>query len=114
LRQLIRGGRVRLHPHRVVSADGRQVRLADGSSLTTSSVLWCTGYHPNTSWIQVAEATDSAGAPVHHDGASAVPGLHWMGLSWQTRLNSSIIDGVDRDARRTARRIRRALARRSD
>jgi putative flavoprotein involved in K+ transport len=28
-----------------------------------------------------------------------------MGLPWQTRLNSSIIDGVDRDARRTARRI---------
>jgi len=22
-----------------------------------------------------------------------VPGLHWMGLPWQTRLNSSIIDG---------------------
>jgi len=114
LRQLIRGGRVRLHPHRVVSGDGRQVRLADGSSLTTSSVLWCTGYRPDTSWIQVAEATDSAGAPVHHDGASAVPGLHWMGLPWQTRLNSSIIDGVDRDARRTAQRILRALERRSD
>jgi len=32
-----------------------------------------------------------------------------MGLPWQTRLNSSIIDGVDRDAHRTARRIRKAL-----
>jgi len=37
-----------------------------------------------------------------------------MGLPWQTRLNSSIIDGIDRDARRTARRILRALERRSD
>jgi len=32
-----------------------------------------------------------------------------MGLPWQTRVNSSIIDGVDRDARRTARRIVAAL-----
>lgn len=109
LRELIRGGRVRLHPHRVVSAEGRQVRLADGSSLTVSSVLWCTGYRPDTSWIQIAGATDAAGTPLHHHGASPVPGLHWMGLPWQTRLNSSIIDGVDRDARRTVRHIQRAL-----
>ena len=114
LRQLIRGGHVHLRPHRVVSAEGRQVGLADGSSLTTSSVLWCTGYRPDTSWIQIAGVTDSAGAPLHHNGASPMPGLHWMGLPWQTRLNSSIIDGVDRDARRTARRILRADERRSD
>jgi len=29
-----------------------------------------------------------------------------MGLPWQTRLNSSILDGVDRDGRRVAARIR--------
>ena len=38
-------------------------------------------------------------------------GLHWMGLAWQTRLNSSILDGVDRDARRTTARIVQAAAR---
>jgi len=38
-------------------------------------------------------------------GASPVPGLHWMGLPWQTRLNSSIIDGVDRDARAVSERV---------
>jgi len=73
--------------------EGRQVRLADGSSLTVSSVLWCTGYRPDMSWIQVAGATDTAAKPLHHHGASPVSGLHWMGLPWQTRLNSSIIDG---------------------
>ncbi len=43
---------------------------------------------------------------MHADGASPVPGLHWMGLKWQTRLNSSIIDGIDRDARAVAQRVR--------
>ncbi len=107
LRGLLDAGRVRLHPHRVVGAAGRGVELADGTTLEVSSVLWCTGFRPDTGWIQVDGALDAAGAPVHHEGGSPVPGLHWMGLPWQTRLNSSIIDGVDRDARLTAARIDR-------
>jgi putative flavoprotein involved in K+ transport len=106
LRDLARTGRVRMLPHRVVGADGRQVRLADGSSVAVESVLWCTGFRPDTAWIAVPGATAADGTPVHTAGASPVPGLHWMGLPWQTRLNSSIIDGVDRDARSLTRRIR--------
>jgi putative flavoprotein involved in K+ transport len=30
-----------------------------------------------------------------------------MGLPWQTRLNSSLINGLNRDAQTTARRIAR-------
>jgi putative flavoprotein involved in K+ transport len=70
-----------------------------------STVLWCTGPVPETGWIAVEGALDEHGRPVHDRGASPVAGLHWMGLPWQTRLNSSIIDGVDRDARRTVERI---------
>jgi len=109
LRGLVRGGRVRLLAHRVVAAEGHHVNLAGGSRVAVSSVLWCTGYSPDTSWIEVPGATDSDGAPIHHHGASPTAGLHWMGLPWQTRLNSSIINGVDADAQRTARRIRRAI-----
>ena len=106
LRDLVRAGRVRLVPQRVVAAEGRTVRLADGTTLDVSSVLWCTGFRPDTSWIDLPGATDGDGAPVHAAGASPVPGLHWIGLPWQTRLNSSILDGVDRDARALAARIR--------
>ena len=106
LRDLTRAGRVRLLPHRVVAADNHAVRLADGTSVAVSSVLWCTGFRPDTSWLDVDGATGADGAPLHTAGASPVPGLHWMGLPWQTRLNSSIIDGVDRDARRLVDRIR--------
>ncbi|MBA3618052.1 MAG: NAD(P)-binding domain-containing protein [Acidothermales bacterium] len=45
-RRLIREGRVRLHPHRVVAGRGRAVELADGTVLPVSSVLWCTGFGP--------------------------------------------------------------------
>ncbi|MDP9436165.1 MAG: NAD(P)/FAD-dependent oxidoreductase [Actinomycetota bacterium] len=106
LRELVRAGTVRLLPHRVTGAHGRCVRLADGSALAVSSVLWCTGFRPDTDWIDVPGALDADGAPVHEAGASPVPGLHWMGLPWQTRLNSSIIHGTDGDAHALARRVR--------
>lgn len=109
LRREIRRGRIRLLPHRVVGATERQLTLADGSSISTQAVLWCTGFRPDTSWIDIAGAVDSGGLPIHSRGASPAPGLHWMGLPWQTRLNSSIIDGVDRDAHTTAKRIAAAL-----
>lgn len=110
LRTLVRRGQVRLEPHRVVSARGAQVTLADGTVLPVTNVLWCTGFRPDTSWLDVAGAVGTDGSPQHQDGVSPVPGLHWMGLPWQTRLNSSIINGVDRDARQVADRVAAALA----
>jgi putative flavoprotein involved in K+ transport len=104
LRDLARAGRTTVVPHRVVAADGDRVRLADGTALRVTSVLWCTGYRPDTSWIDVPGALDADGAPVHTAGASPVAGLHWLGLPWQSRLDSSIVHGVDRDARAVAER----------
>ena len=107
LRDLVRSGRVRLLASRVVAAEGREVRLADGSAVPVTCVLWCTGFRPDTAWLDLPGSTDADGAPVHVDGASPVPGLHWMGLPWQSRLNSSIVDGVAHDARVLAARVRR-------
>jgi putative flavoprotein involved in K+ transport len=108
LRQAIRAGRIRLITGRVTGADGQDLVLTDGSRVRAETVLWCTGFRPNLSWLDVPGARDTAGEPLHRRGASPVPGLHWMGLPWQTRLNSSIINGVDRDARATAKRVCRA------
>ena len=111
LHELARTAQVSVVPHRVVGAEGNVLELADGTGLRVSSMLWCTGFRPDTRWLDVSGATDADGAPVHASGASPVAGLHWMGLPWQTRLNSSIIDGVDRDARAVARRVRTGATR---
>lgn len=113
LRRQIQAGRVRLITGRVTAARGRNLILADGVHVPTERVLWCTGFRPALTWIDVNGALDMSGLPVHSRGASPVPGLHWMGLPWQTRLNSSIIDGVDRDAHATAKRIRSAARQRT-
>ena len=105
LRRRVDAGEIRLLPQRVTGASDNRLRLGDGTSLGVSSVLWCTGFRPDYRWIDIPGASDAEGRPVHVRGASPVAGLHWMGLPWQTRMNSGIIDGVDRDARTTVNRI---------
>ncbi len=107
----LRRGELDLRPSRVVGAEGRALVLADGSRLVADAVLWCTGFHASYGWVAVEGALDTAGDPVHDRGASPVPGLHWMGLPWQSRLDSSIVHGVDADGLRTARRVRAEAAR---
>jgi putative flavoprotein involved in K+ transport len=113
LRRAVRAGAVRLVAARAVGADGGRVHLSDGARVEPRTVLWCTGSEPDTGWIDVPGALTRSGAPRHDRGASPVPGLHWMGLPWQTRVSSSLVYGVDRDARLTAWRIGTALRSRS-
>lgn len=105
LQHLVAAGKVRMVTERVVAAQGRDIILDDGSTLAPSSVLWCTGFRPDLSWIAVPGALDPHGSPVHEAGRSPVPGLHWIGLPWQTRMNSGILDGIDRDARALVKRL---------
>jgi putative flavoprotein involved in K+ transport len=105
LQERVAAGDIRLLPQRVTGARNDRLQLADGTSLPVEAVLWCTGFRPDYGWIDIPGAINDEGRPVHTGGASPVAGLHWMGLPWQTRMNSGIIDGIDRDARATADRI---------
>ncbi|MEC9166129.1 MAG: FAD-dependent oxidoreductase, partial [Pseudomonadota bacterium] len=45
------------------------------------------------------------GAPRHHRGVAAMPGVYFLGLPWQTCRASSFICGVWRDAQYIAGHI---------
>lgn len=107
LRRRIAAGEVALTISRAVAARPGALILADAVEVPVAGVLWCTGYRADTSWIDISGALTARGEPGHRHGAGRVEGLHWMGLPWQTRLNSSLVHGVDRDAATTARRVRR-------
>jgi putative flavoprotein involved in K+ transport len=91
--------------------DGRPV-TADGDVLDeVSTVVWCTGSGPDHSWIDLP--VFDGGRVRHERGVVAgQPGLLFLGLDFQFTVASATIQGVDRDARYLARRIR-DLTRRS-
>jgi putative flavoprotein involved in K+ transport len=62
-----------------------------------TSVLWCTGYRGDFSWLDSA-LTDRDGQPRHYGTAGPVPGLWYVGLRWLTRRSSGNFLGFPADA----------------
>ena len=94
---------VELKP-RVVDADGHTVRFEDGSELEVSAVIWATGYRPDYSWIKLP-IFDKDGGVRHRRGVTDVPGLYFLGLTWQYTRGSALIGWVKDDAEFIAGRI---------
>jgi putative flavoprotein involved in K+ transport len=94
---------VELKP-RVVGVSGRTVSFADGSRLDVDGVIWATGYRPDFSWIELP-VTDETGAARHRRGVTDVPGLYFLGLSWQHTRGSALLGWVQDDAAFVAEQI---------
>ena len=102
-RKLRRGYGVELKP-RVVNAQGRTVGFEDGSELEVDAVIWATGYRPDYSWI-VLPVFDPEGRLRHRRGVTDVPGLYFLGLTWQHTRGSALIGWVKDDAEFIAEQI---------
>jgi putative flavoprotein involved in K+ transport len=77
--------------------DGLPV-LEDGTALDVENVIWCTGFHPGFSWIDLP-IFEEDGAPRHRRGiATDEPGLYFVGLHFLYAMSSTMIHGVGRDA----------------
>jgi putative flavoprotein involved in K+ transport len=95
-RRLERAG-VRFRP-RLVDADGRTVRFADHRLLEdVGVVVWATGYRSDYAWIQIPGVVRE-GQVVHRRGVTEVPGLYFLGLSWQHTRGSALLGFVNADA----------------
>jgi putative flavoprotein involved in K+ transport len=89
---------------RLVDAEGRRVRFEDGSELEVDAVIWATGYRPDYSWIK-RPIFDEDGRLRHRRGVTDVPGLHFLGLTWQHTRGSALIGFIKDDAEFIAERI---------
>jgi putative flavoprotein involved in K+ transport len=99
-KDLVRAGIERVS--RVVGVrDGRPL-LEDGRVLDVSNVIWCTGFGPSFSWINLP-VFDESGLPIHERGVtSSVPGLYFVGLHFLYALTSDTLMGIGRDAKHIA------------
>lgn len=77
----------------------------DGQVLNVANVIWCTGFRPGFSWIDLPIFGEDH-EPVQTRGVVAsVPGLYFIGLSFIYAASSSEIHGVGRDAKYVADHI---------
>jgi putative flavoprotein involved in K+ transport len=77
---------------------GRPV-LADDRELDVANVVWCTGFHPGFSWIDLPVFGEQ-GEPKQDRGiVTGEPGLYFVGLHFLYAMSSTMIHGVGRDAR---------------
>ena len=102
-RELKRRYGVELKP-RATDASGRTIGFEDGHELEVEAVIWATGYRPDYSWIDLPILTES-GRLRHRRGVTDVPGLSFLGLTWQWTRGSALIGWVKDDAEFLAERI---------
>ena len=97
---------------RVTGVEDGQPQLEDGRAVDAANVVWCTGFHPGFSWIDLPVLGPQE--PLHKRGiVESEPGLYFLGLKFLHSVSSEQIHGVGRDADRIARNIagRRGLRR---
>jgi putative flavoprotein involved in K+ transport len=68
------------------------------------TVVWATGFRRDTSFLD-APVIDADGELLHDRGITTEAGLCFVGLRWQSRRNSSFLDGVADDARTIAAHV---------
>jgi putative flavoprotein involved in K+ transport len=80
--------------------------LADGKVVDVRNVIWCTGYRPGFSWIQIPGSFDEDGRVKQERGVvNAAPGLYFVGLHFQYAMSSATVIGVSRDAERVVKGV---------
>ena len=102
-REVRRRHGVELKP-RAIGASSRTVNFDDGGELEVDAVIWATGYRPDYSWIELP-IFDADGRLRHRRGVTDVPGLYFLGLTWQHTRGSALIGFVKDDAEFIAGRI---------
>jgi putative flavoprotein involved in K+ transport len=89
---------------RVTGVEGGLPQLEDGRSVDVANVVWCTGFQPSFSWIDLPVL--GAIEPIHDRGiVRSEPGVYFIGLKFLYSVSSEQIHGVGRDADRIAQQI---------
>jgi putative flavoprotein involved in K+ transport len=90
---------VHLRP-RTAAVTSEALEFADGSRATFEAVIWACGYDDRSGWLQIPGTVDADRTHIEDRGVSPVPGLYYVGRSWQTSRASSLLCGVAADASR--------------
>ncbi|USY33372.1 flavin-containing monooxygenase [Bacillus velezensis] len=83
---------------RVIAGKQNEIIFKDSSSLEVNNIIWATGFKNPLCWMKIEGVLDKEGRIIHHRGVSAAEGLYFIGLPWQHRRGSALLQGVGNDA----------------
>lgn len=84
--------------NRVVHAQNNELAFDDRTSLVVNNVIWATGYKTEFNWLQINGVFNSDGKVIHNRGVPHIEGIYFIGLPWQFRRGSALLQGVGQDA----------------
>ncbi|WP_026583996.1 flavin-containing monooxygenase [Bacillus sp. J33] len=97
LKTQLRKGRIKQKP-KAISAIQDAILFEDHTEDMVKNVIWSTGFISDYSWISIPSLLDEKGLPKHKRGVTDVDGLYFLGLPWQYRRGSALLQGVGADA----------------
>lgn len=84
---------------RAVNGEYDRVTFEDSTALKVKNIIWATGFQQEYEWLKVDGVFDQEKKILHNRGISPVKGVYFLGLPWQSRRGSSLLQGVGFDAR---------------
>ncbi|WP_264740598.1 flavin-containing monooxygenase [Cytobacillus firmus] len=97
LKVKLKNGGIRQKP-RAVSANDHNLIFEDQSTVKVRNLIWSTGFKSDSSWIKIPAIFNEKGMPIHKRGVTDSQGLYFLGLPWQYRRGSALLQGVGADA----------------
>ncbi|TRZ39675.1 oxidoreductase [Niallia circulans] len=83
---------------KVISTNQDRIIFEDSSSIEVNNIIWATGFRISLPWLQFDYLYDNEGKIVHERGITSEKGLYFIGLPWQFRRGSALLQGVGYDA----------------
>lgn len=103
LKNAIKNQEIKMKP-RLVNTEKNDLIFADTSKINVDNIIWATGFEGSYSWIEIDGAIEN-GEVIHKRGISPKNGLYFIGLPWQHRRGSALLQGVGFDAKFIAEHI---------
>ena len=74
----------------------------DPSEHHLTTVIWCTGFEGDYSFVQVPGVLNARGQPLEDEGMTEAPGFYFAGVDFSSTRKSGLIVGIAEEAQRLA------------
>jgi putative flavoprotein involved in K+ transport len=87
------------------------ILFLDPNAHNLTTVIWCTGFDGDYSFLQVPGVLNSRGQPLEDEGLTGAPGIYFAGVDFSSTRKSGLIMGIAEEAQRLVAHIVAAASR---